>query len=838
MAQFESCIRSALNQGILNQTEADDLIDRYNAHYAASVAAGAPIPHTAAQAALMASVAAQSAQKKAIAAGSVAATTRIRSYLETFRDLSGKANVFEGVINLIENFGAGAATSSIAGRTKAIVSLAHGDMADLLSTFRRSRLTGQRFNRPQLDNVVREVLGEATGSVEARGMADAVSTTFETLRQDFNKAAGFEAIGKLPDGYIPQFHDAHALLRTKYPAWRDYIAPKLDLVKMRDPLTGGPLSPARLEDFLKVSFDHITTGGWSDREPSMMALGKGAVANQRSDHRFIHFKTAADWLQYNKDFGRGDPIKSIFQHVNGMARDIAAMEVLGPNPNATVNWLKQVIASEAGKSRAGVTSLYKGLGEYVPADEAAKYAGWRVDAMYGFVRGRETISGKIATGFGNTRNVLTSAQLGGASILAAATDPFIDMATRYMAGLPATKALWGIASAIRSTHTREQAVRSGMILDDFLHIVGDEARYAGTLGGSEWSKWLADRTVNLNGLEPITQARRHVFGLDFQATIADHAAHDWDALATENRYLRRTLESYGFDKKEWNALRKTTAFAPNGGAGFIQPADISNRDIAKRYLEMIYGETERAVPTGTIRSRSFVTGRNPRGTWQSEILESGLQYKSFALSFTTLQWQAIKQELNQGPARGAAYAGSLAVALTLGGALVLQIKNMAAGKDLQPMDASTGQGLKFWTQSLQTGGGFGVMGDFLFSDQTRFGGSFTETLMGPTAGLISDAFKLTVGNAQQAIQGKKTNIGRETVRTVGKYVPIVSTLPYTRAAYQRMFLDQLQYLADPEASKYFHEQSQRMRHETGQGYFWPPGETQPTRGPQMSTAQH
>ena len=57
-------------------------------------------------------------------------------------------------------------------------------------------------------------------------------------------------------------------------------------------------------------------------------------------------------------------------------------------------------------------------------------------------------------------------------------------------------------------------MRSGIMMDDFLHIMGDEARYAGTLGGSEWSKWLADRTVTLNGLAPMTQARRHVFALD------------------------------------------------------------------------------------------------------------------------------------------------------------------------------------------------------------------------------------------------------------------------------------------------------------------------------------
>ena len=830
---FGDCIRSAQKQGVLSEDEADALISRYEEHRSARAAAGEGDPEGAAKSALTAEMEAAAARRKLLAALAAEKQEQIKLYLTDFRDSGGNANVFEAAINLIENYGAGAGTTSIAGRAKAITSLAHGELADLLSTFRRSRLTGQRFNKPLMDDVIREILGQSTGKPEAKAMADAVDKVFETLRTEFNKAGG--EIGKL-ERYVPQFHEPRALLKAGYAGWRDAILPRLDVDRMRDPLTGGPLTPQRLEEGLRVSYDRITTGGWSDREPSQLPFGKGSLANQRAEHRFLHFKTAEDWLAYDRDFGHGDPIKAIFQHINGMSRDIAAMEVLGPNPNATLNWLKQVVQSEAGKAIAGEESLFKG-GAAAKIQDKLDYLPWRMQGIYDYVRGRQVVSGRLATGFGNVRNVLTSAQLGGASILAAATDPFIDRSARAMAGLPATKALYGIASAIKSGSTREQAVRSGLILDDFLHIVGDEARYAGTLGGSEWSKWLADRTVNLNGLEPITQARRHVFGLDFQATVADHAGQTFDQLGAANPYLRRTLESYGFTGKSWDSLRGTEAFKPEGGAGFVQPIDVKNRDIAKRYLSMIYGETERAVPTGTARSQSFVTGGAPRGSVFGEMLGSGLQYKSFALSFTTLQWQAFKQELQQGPARAAGYAASLAIPLTLGGALSVQLKNIMNGKDLQPMDATTGQGLKFWTQAFQTGGGFGVMGDFLFSDQTRFGANFTETLAGPTAGLISDIFKLTVGNAQEAIQGKKTHVGREAVRIGGKYVPIVSTLPYTRAAYQRMFLDQLQYLTDPEAHKYFHDQQTRMKRETGQGYWWKPGETSPERLPEFSAAR-
>lgn len=824
---FRDCVISARDQGVLSEDEADDLIGRWQRHWEARRGAGEADPEGGARTAVIAELEEEAARKAQLAALSAAKQEELSAYLSGYRDVKGRPDVFGGIINLFENFGTGAGTSSVAGRAKAITALAHGELADMLSTFRRSRLTGRRFNKPGVDNVVREVLGESSGDEAARGMGEAVARVFEHLRERFNAAGG--QIGDL-GRYLPQFHEPGALLRAGYERWAEFIRPRLDLDRMRDPLTGGRLSPERLEESLRVAYERITTGGWSDREPTARPFGKGALANQRSEHRFLHFRTADDWLAYNREFGAGDPLKAIFQHINGMARDIAAMEVLGPNPSATVEWLKQVAQSEAAKAIAGKPSLY-GTSQAPPliADKL-DYLPWRIQSVWDYVRGRQQVSGRWATGFANARNFLTSAQLGAASVLAAATDPFLDMAARYLSGLPMTKALAGIVEALpgRAGMTREKAVRSGLILDDFLHILGDEARYAGTLGGSEWSRWLADRTVNLSGLEPMTQARRHVFALDFQAAFADHAGQAFDALPA---YLRRSMEDYGLDARAWDIMRKIEPDRPEGGAGILRPIDVAKRSrpVAEKYLEMIYGQMERAVPTGTARARSFITGTAPRGSVFGEILESGLQYKSFALSFTTLQFQAIQRELHQGGARGAAYASGVALALTLGGGLAMQLKSIIAGKDTQPMDNP-----KFWIQALQTGGGFGLMGDFMFSDVNRFGHSLGEQLLGPTVGALSDISKLTVGNIQQAIQGKKTNAGREAVNFVGRYTPVASSLWYTRLGYRRVFLDQLQYLADPEAHKAFRDAQRRTMRETHQGYWWPPGEAAPARAPEVN----
>lgn len=852
---FKDCLVSAVEQNAITREEAAELADHFEELRAQlRLALGDEAAAAAAKQKLEEELRRQAIEQKRRAVLAAQAARRISAYLRGYRNAQGRPDVFAGVLNLFEHFGY-AGTSSIAGRAKAIVSLAHGQMADVLTAFRRSAVSGRRMNVPLARDVVRAIIDGNAAKPEVKAMAEAISGVLEDLRQRFNAAGG--AIGKIEGGYLPQFHDPRALLNAGRAAWKEWIAPRLDMARMRDPLTGEPITQARLDQALDHVFDAITTDGWADHRPVRQARSRGALAGQRAEHRFLVFRNADAWLEYDREFGSGDPIRTVFDHINGMARDIAALEILGPNPNATVEWLKQIVQNEAGKAVAGKPSLYN-MGSRTAAGAADRldYLGWRIDSVYQYVRGRRTVSNSVAAGFGTVRNLITSAVLGSASITAAATDPFLDRAARHLSGLPMRGALTAVLKTF-SRSTREEALRSGVLLDDFLHIMGDEARWAGTLGGAEWSRWLADRTVTWSGLQPMTQARKHVFAREFEATLADHAGTRFEDLPP---YLRRTMEGYGLDRTAWDVMRQTPLHRPEGGAGFLRPIDVAAladgpalpgvqkllgidatdaaaaavqtkegvRRIAEIYLEMILGQTERAVPSGTARARSFLTGAQPRGTWINEILEGGLQFKSFALSFTALQLEAIAHEGGLRSARGAKYAASLALTLTLGGALALQLKNIANGKDPQDMNDA-----KFWLHALSTGGGIGLLGDFLFADVNRYGYSLGEQLVGPQVQAAWDVGKITVGNLQELALGKDTNIGRESVNLAGRYTPVLSSLWYLRGAYRFAFLDNLQRLLDPEADRSFREHASRLRRETGQERFWRRGELLPERAPRF-----
>jgi hypothetical protein len=432
-----------------------------------------------------------------------------------------------------------------------------------------------------------------------------------------------------------------------------------------------------------------------------------------------------------------------------------------------------------------------------------------------------------------------------------------------MSGLPVWGAVTATARGIRAG-TREQAVRAGIVWDDFLHIMGDNARFAGQLGGAEWSKWLADRTLTLSGLNAITQARRHVFALDFMGAIADNAGRRLDEL---DPYLRRTLEGYGIDRTDWDVMRSTTPHVAGGGAGIIRPVDIAARadgpglpDVqrilglegdeaavqaqaragltrtAEKMLEMILGQSERAIPSGTARSRAMVGGAFTPGTFWGELARSGLMFKSFALSFTTLQIETVMREVHQfGVARGAGYAGAMAIGLTLGGGLSVLLKDVVAGRD--PQDVTNP---RFMLQALQTGGGFGLLGDFLFADTNRFGHGLAEQLTGPMLGAAWDLAKIPLQFVQrEAVRRESqspTNPGRQATNLLARYTPVLSSWWATRAGYRHVFLDQLQYLVDPQAHRAFAEQERRALRERGQEHWWRPGEVLPGRAPDPSRA--
>jgi hypothetical protein len=113
------------------------------------------------------------------------------------------------------------------------------------------------------------------------------------------------------------------------------------------------------------AFASIATDGWSKREPG--AVRRPSFASRLGQHRFIHYKSYADWKASQAQFGKGTAFDALLGEVKGMSRAIAAMEILGPTPKATVRYVNDRIRGDEtlflpGKLRA--RGLSKKLGPF------------------------------------------------------------------------------------------------------------------------------------------------------------------------------------------------------------------------------------------------------------------------------------------------------------------------------------------------------------------------------------------------------------------------------------------------------------------------------------------
>jgi hypothetical protein len=173
----------------------------------------------------------------------------------------------------------------------------------------------------------------------------------------------------------------------------------------------------------------------------------------------------------------------------------------------------------------------------------------------------------------------------------------------------------------------------------------------------------------------------------------------------------------------------------------------------------------------------------------------------------------------------------MAAGLTVLGAVAVQLKELAKGRDPRPMD-----GKAFWLAAIFQGGGLGIFGDFFSSETSRAGGGLAETIAGPVAGLAGDVIGAGASNIQRAAEGEDILLGRDVANLVRFNTPVASSLWYTRLAFDRMVFDELQRFLDPEAEAVWRRQERQRQRDFGSRSWWERGERLPARRPDLRNA--
>lgn len=695
-------------------------------------------------------------------------------------------------------------------RARAVKVRVHAMMDSMLADLRRT-VTGKVRDPALESDIVRALNGEAVDNISAREMADALRGAMDYLRQRFNMAGGH--IPKMEGYDLPHRWSAQQFRAATFEQWAADLLPALDRQRMIDRDTGLPFTDDKLRVALETMFDRVRTEGWSDRKAG--AIGATSIANRHAEERFLHFRSADDWLRINEKYGAAGAFDTVMGHVEVMSREIGAMEILGPNPEATVRFLGDTVIKDAQTKGDGA------------AINKANAAAAQVRTLWDEYSGRNTppVNERLARNFGTVRAIQTSAKLGSA-VLSAVGDFAMTAMTRRFNGLPVTSMLADYARLIRPGNKDDMmlALHMGAAADEWAETAATMNRLTGEELTGEFAQRLASGTLRLSGLSRHTMSLRASHARQVSGLITREAGKGFEQLHPD---FRAMLERYGIDAKDWSIIRKTP-LKEERGVGWILPDQISDGRVGDKVIEMIQSETDFAVPTVDLRTRATMNSLGRRGTWTGELARSAFLFKSFGLTVLNLHGRRM---LDMDGWSAARYAAGLTVLTTMAGALALQMKELQKGRDPAPMADKA-----FWGKAMLQGGGWGIFGDFIGASENRFGGGLGATAVGPLFQTASNVADLSVGNSMKLLRGDDTDFWPDTLRLMRQEVPVLSSLWYARPIYDRLILNSLDRMIDPDHDANV-ARIVRRAEDQGTGYYMPidPAEAD-ARAPDFSNA--
>lgn len=689
----------------------------------------------------------------------------------------------------------------------------------LMDTFNavHPRFLGMIEDAHEAGALVREIFGEATGNAVAAKGARAWLDTVEAMRARFNAAGG--DIARLDYGYLPQPHDDVRVARAGQAKWVDDILPLLDRSRYVDE-NGLRLNDAQMADMLNKAWDTIATGGLNKLEPGK-SQGHGMRANRGSEHRVIHFKDAASYLEYAQNYNRGGILSAMQGHVSRLANDIALVEEFGPNPETQFRYLHDTAR------KSGEADL---VGPYLV----------RTAEMWDVLTGKagQAVNVRLAEIAQGARNVEVFGKLGSAFV-----SSITDLPTYFVtSGFHRLGVADPLINLVRSfgKDTADYANRAGLVADS---IISDMNRWAEGNIGKGWTAKLANATMKASLLEAWTDAIRRGFSVTMMGAVGKMTRGTWAALDAGDklRLQNRGVTETDFrvwqlaTPEKWRGSDMLTLQAVRGiDNATLQAAGLTVRDqnrAVARLLGTIADESEFASLGQDLNTRAAISRGTQKGTIAGEFLRSLALFKGFPLAMISRHWGRASEMWHSGDkASAVAYGAALSTGLTIFGAIAVQLKDLLNGKD--PRDMSTP---KFWGAAFAQGGGVGIFGDILYTGmggQNRAGVPNWMNLAGPVVGSAFEAADLTVGNLGEAIRGKETHAGAEAVRFARSHAPFVN-LWYAKSAIDHAGLQDLQEYLSP---GYLQRMRERAHKDWGQDFWWRPGEFTPDRAPDMANA--
>lgn len=814
---IDQCLGAAVAEGRLTQQQANDFKIAFRRAEAATPASGAQ--------AYMANLAAAAQNVNLAAVGKQRqAALQILALQQAIDDAMLSGSLSKGVADLmVRPLFTVNAGQNLEIKEQVERGILRTLLGEQMEAWRR-KAAGFTQDRAGPVNLIKELYGVSSGDRVAAAGAPAWEKTVD-YALDRLEAAGV-AISRRDDWRFPQRWDRDSVSRQGKDAFAAYMESRYQSGDLRIGFGTGIINDVNTRaKIFHEAFDDIATDGLASKTPGSYS-GLGSFGDYTKPRVFTW--TSADaWLDWNRKYGTGDAgiFDTMTAYLDGLARDIALADRFGPKPNTTVRTLIDLAAQEA--AQTAVLNRKS-------AERAARKTAYWLETYWMQVNGTSStaVDRNVAQIGTNIRTWLQASQLGSAVISSTADFATLRLTASWN-NLPATQVIARYVSLLNPANEADRmlALRHGLILDVGLRRFSNAAREGldgvadGIIGKA------GDSILRLSGMPAHTEALRTAFGLEFQGHLADLAD---TSFANMPEALRKQFERYNIDSQMWDTIRQNGVVTYPNGTKYLNPTTmvLNNahpeiREAGIRIQSMIMRETDFAVPNAGARERALLLRQTRAGEGWGEIFRGFAQYKAFPVFMVTSHMMRGFQGIREGD-KGL-YLAAMVVMLTASGALAMQLKEIAKGRD--PRDTTDP---KFWGQAFIQGGGIGIWGDFLNGSITRAGNDAVVTWLGPTAGLLVDLIKLTGANVGPLTDEKDAHFGRDVSTFVRRNTPLLSSLWYTRLAADRLLFDRLQMNLDPQYGEAFARLQQKIRKENNQSFYWAPGRSGPSRAPDFN----
>ena len=695
----------------------------------------------------------------------------------------------------------------------------------------------QVFNAgKQFDDLIARELWElkpdgnpgVTNNAAARRIAEVIHSVQELAVKNSNKSGSF--IRSMPGYIMRQSHDMGKIRKMGEDEWLNFVTDKLDYEKT--------FKGADPEKFLRGVYKGLASGihrrfkGEVPGESNHLKgfFGPGNLAKKASQERILHFKDADSFMEYNRALGTGDLREGVVHGLEHLARNTALMRNMGTNPAMMLDSLRKDYSLKA-----------QGEGKFKITDQ---FGSDKIDNIFKELDGTTRIpvnvnGARVGAGIRAIQNL---SKLGGATISSITDIPNQAAELRYQGKHVLSAYGNAFANLFRgrgNAETKQMARAMGVGFDG---ITGDlMSRFHANDHLPGMAAKAQQKFFKLNLMSWWNDSHRTGMVMMMSSNLADNAKLQWTKM---NPRLQNVLKQYGIGDAEWNVYRqfgiKKTAKGPmmisegletmsdDAVSQYLQtvgkPVNRRNildaRDELMSMLDSFYMDrADHGIPMPGARERAIMNQGTRSGTIPGEMYRLMMQFKSFPI---TIVRRAIGREVygQEGGKADLMGLAQLMVATTIFGYGAMYMKDVLKGRSPREFSDDIGHNAKILSAAMTQGGGLGIYGDFLFGEYSRFGASFTDTLIGPTFGQVDSIAELY----SKAVRGQ--DVGATLLNIAKSNTPFIN-LFYTKMAVDYLFLYQLQEMVNP---GYLSRLEQRIMRDNNQTFFLPPSRAVPYGG--------